>query len=447
MLGLILVVSVFGIAILAGASDNAQGGSSPAETKDPFAGSPDLGVVAPSAAVAAGAPERAGELSVRWRAPRPGTLPLVGRWVTRDALYLGANTGVLRYSSQDGAARAIPLPQANAELAGMSADPTGSLGAVAWIVNRQMHVSVIDLATDQVRFSVPVSGAALSWTRPVRLAVGDSMVVAVVGAMVHALDIRDGQALWTWDSASSRRPVSGITGVLVDDKNVLLSGEVRDERAGVGISLRAADGVPAWEEVVTRTPTRNVSVVNVDPPTFFVTSEDRKTRTLAVTNDRGQLAHLIRCEPDDDDALPNLETIGIGEFGYERPVLIVDGVFYTRTALDAEGNGVTAVDLRTGKARWRTLLPDVPGGGPGRLFLAGSTEGEVFVVAADDYAASQGLVVWRLSKADGVLVKHAAGASIPIDLGGTYGWSFTWTGGDLYAVKDFNPNVAVKIGF
>lgn len=445
MLGLILAASVFGCSILAGASDSPKGGGSPVKTKDPYAGRPGQDAYAAGAALATSAPEREGALSVKWSVPSPpgATQSLLGRWVTDSGVYLATKLGLVKHASADGAARALPMPEDESQILGMSTEPNGSVGVVAWQAESGKYVSVIDLETDRIRFSTPFT-ATYGYSQFVYVAANSSAVFAVAGALVHAFDLRDGRLLWTWDAGSLGRASLSIGGLLADDKTVLLSAEERDKLAGVGIALNAADGAMIWNATLTDHQIRYASVVNVDPPTFLVTAEGDLRRTLVVTDERGVLLNLVSAEPGEPGF--GLETTRIGDRTHELPLLVVDGVFYTRDEFGREGKGVTAVDLRTGEAKWRTPMPAPPEELliTTDLHVAGSAPGAVFVVATESYEESRGVVVWRVSTTDGAWTKHAEGPPVPAEFDSTEPW-FTWSGQDLYAIKELARHLVVKI--
>ncbi|MCF2533190.1 PQQ-binding-like beta-propeller repeat protein [Yinghuangia soli] len=406
----------------------------------------------------------AGDLTVKWSVPANDSPrnAVFGRWITKDALYVGTWTdGLVRYSASDGKAEAVPLPGPEPRICGMSTSASETLAAVAWGAGDTCsNVGLVDLTTGKLRFTVPFTllwndgrpGRTLRYGTTMQLVVTDHMVVAAGDGDVHTYDIADGKLRWSWSAKAIGLEQAFTTGALADNSTVLVSVWPMDaQRAGWGASLDAATGAMRWGGPVVPRGAERISAVSLDPPAFSVLHTKGLARSIVVVDDKGRPKRTIEVnKPDDPDASP--ETFRLGRSQEESLLHVAAGVFYTRTEIGRgkdERVGVKAVDLKTGATKWTTPLPGKEDDYHSLLDLRVIDAGPagVHVLQIGDSYDKEPFTVWWLSPQDGTWRKWASGPS-PDKVFEGYSLWYAWFDGGIYLTStSISPGqpIAVRI--
>ncbi len=280
---------------------------------------------------------------------------LVGSWLLSDALVRADSTGVHAYALADGKPTwTVAPPAPGAAACGLS--PTvGATGLGAVLFRPQAdpkspcsQLAVVDTKTGKTAWTKSLSDTPNSYAAHV--AVTGDKVVAVGDDKVSAWSAADGNDAWQYAGQGKFCTLSGDA----SGATVLLHSSCADSApVDQAVALNTADGKVKWWRGLNNNP-RTVTVLSAEPAAVLTTGDKPTDDRIFAWGPTGDPAAEIPVATD----TTRLDAAR-GTFDAVPNVFFQDHTMVT-TVTPASGGipAVTAYDLTTGKALWKTAATE-----------------------------------------------------------------------------------------
>ncbi|GAB3283071.1 hypothetical protein GCM10027563_13610 [Parasphingorhabdus pacifica] len=395
-------------------------------------------------------PEAVPAADVRWTAPAPNDLTIMGSWATDGALVTMDRDHLNAYAAADGVRKWQLTPPTregapgSGAFCGMSSTTEDGLGAVSYGTfdpetdhyPQCAGVMVVDLETGQPvqQVDLPVLYERFSDENIQLDIVGDHLVFAQHD-MVTAINIADGREVWRHTAVAER-------GCHIDDFEAGADAVVFPEFCGTvekESSIVVLD--PQTGAVKNSTPLPGVEsrpqIISADPPVVLVPPEEWGVGTpeYLVFDESGQRTTTIPATVPEGGLqvfAVNDGGAGNGDPHGRYPLVISNGLLIAATVPSSvnelrETNRIVAFDLETGEQRWSVPLGPKIAGVP---FAA--TENGVLAIHDRTYENPSRVV--ELSFDDGAI--EPVSGEYPKDQFGMISKSeLHWKNGTVYGVN------------
>jgi len=291
------------------------------------------------------------------QAPAAGTDDtLTGTWLLADAVVRADASGVHAYALADGKPTwTLDAPAAGAVACGLS--PTVNAGGLGAVVFRSSAdpkspcttVAAVDTKTGKATWTKNLADAKDNYAAHV--AVTDDKVIAVGDDKAAAWAAGDGKDLWQYAGQGKFCTLSGGA----SGKTVLLYSSCADSSpVDQAVALNADDGKVKWWRGLNNQP-KTVTVLSAEPAVVLTTGAQPADDRVFAWGAEGDPAAEIPVTVEGGgrlDAARGIFDAAPGVFFHDRTMLV------TVTADGGAVTAVTAYDLNTGKAQWKTAVAE-----------------------------------------------------------------------------------------